>query len=129
MFSAATTKYTSSTKLIMVKVTELYDRIVDRNLTVRRMYVVANHVKQESDVKAESVPVQLSLFDDPEETERKENEERAASEKERRIQETAISLKKKFGKNAILKGMNLQEGATSIERNRTIGGHKAGDQE
>ena len=122
-------KYTSSTKLIMDKVTELYDRIVDRDLTVRRMYVVANHVKGEDDVKTEPVAKQLSFFDDPDELERKENEEREASQKERRIQETAIKLKKKFGKNAILKGMNLKEGATTIERNRQVGGHKAGESE
>ena len=120
-------KFTSSTKLIMEKVTELYERIVDKNLTVRRMYVVANHVKPESDVKAEPEQVQMTLFDDPEELERKSAKEKAALEKERRVQETAIKLKKKFGKNAILKGMNLQEGATTIERNKQVGGHKAGE--
>ena len=120
-------KFTSSTKLIMDKVTELYERIVDKNLTVRRMYVVANHVKPESEVKDETEQMQLTLFDDIEEIERKKTEEKAALDKERRVQETAIKLKKKFGKNAILKGMNLQEGATTIERNKQVGGHKAGE--
>ena len=64
-------KFTSSTKLIMDKVSELYDRIVDKDLTVRRMYVVANHVKDESKVKSEPEQIQLTLFDDPEEIERK----------------------------------------------------------
>jgi len=64
-------KFTSSTKLIMDKVSELYDRIVDKDLTVRRMYVVANHVKDESKVKSEPEQIQLMLFDDPEEIERK----------------------------------------------------------
>ncbi|MCR5330309.1 MAG: DNA methylase [Lachnospiraceae bacterium] len=120
-------KFTSSTKLIMEKVTELYDRIVDRELTVRRMYVVANHVKPEAEAAAEPEAVQLSIFDDPDEIEKTEAAEKAAAQKERRIQETAIELKKKFGKNAILKGMNLKEGATAIERNKQVGGHKAGD--
>jgi len=120
-------RYTSSTKLIMEKVSELYDRIVDPSLTVRRMYVVANHVIDESRATAEPDQVQLTLFDDPAETERKSAAEKAARDKERRVQETAIELKKKFGKNAILKGMNLQEGATTIERNRSIGGHKSGE--
>ena len=120
-------KFTSSTKLIMDKVTELYERIVDKNLTVRRMYVVANHVKPESEVKDEPEQLQLTLFDNIEEIERKKAEEKAALDKERRVQETAIKIKKKFGKNAILKGMNLQEGATTIERNKQVGGHKAGE--
>ena len=120
-------KFTSSTKLIMDKVSELYERIVDKNLTVRRMYVVANHVMDESKIKAEPEQVQLTLFDDPEEIERKHAAEKAERERERKIQETSIKLKKKFGKNAILKGMNLQEGATTIERNKQVGGHKAGE--
>ncbi len=119
-------EYTSSTKLIMEKATELYERITDKSLTVRRMYVVANHVIPESEAPAKSGTAQLSLFDDPDETEKKEAEKEAAREKERRIQQAAIELKKKFGKNAILKGINLQEGATTIERNKQVGGHKDG---
>ena len=119
--------YTSSTKTIMEKVTELYERIVDKKLTVRRMYVVANHIINEADAKTEIVNTQLSLFDDPAETEKRDAEKKAALEKERKIQEASIALKKKFGKNAILKGINLQEGATTIERNRQVGGHKAGE--
>jgi DNA polymerase V len=120
-------RFTSSTKLIMEKVTELYDRIVDKNLTVRRMYVVANHVTDEKEAKKQPGQLQLTFFDDVEEIERKQAEEKAAREKERKVQITAIELKKKFGKNAILKGMNLQEGATTIERNKQVGGHKAGE--
>ena len=119
-------KHTSSTKLIMDKVTELYNRIVDKELTVRRMYVVANHVIDESKANAEPKQEQLSLFDDPAEIERKKAAEKKARDKERRIQKASIEIKKKFGKNAILKGMNLQEGATTIERNKQVGGHKAG---
>jgi DNA polymerase V len=120
-------KFSSSTKLIMEKVTQLYDRIVNKNLTVRRMYVVANHVIDEKEAKTQPEQIQLTFFDDVEEIERKQAEEKAAREKERKVQQTAIELKKKFGKNAILKGMNLQEGATTIERNKQVGGHKAGE--
>ncbi|MBQ7603440.1 MAG: DNA methylase [Clostridia bacterium] len=120
-------KFTSSTKLIMKKVSELYDRIVDKDLTVRRMYVVANHVTAEETVKTDPEPIQLTLFDDPEEIERRSAAEKAERAKERRIQETAISLKKKYGKNAILKGINLEEGATTVERNKQVGGHRSGE--
>lgn len=120
-------KYSSSTKLIMEKVTELYDRIVDKNLTVRRMYVVANHVIDEKEARMQPQQLQLTFFDDAEEIEKKQAEEKAAREKERRVQKASIELKKKYGKNAILKGMNLQEGATTIERNKQVGGHKAGE--
>ena len=120
-------KFTSSTKLIMKKVSELYDRIVDKDLTVRRMYVVANHVTAEETVKTDPEQIQLTLFDDPEEIERRSAAEKAERAKERRIQETAISLKKKYGKNAILKGINLEEGATTVERNKQVGGHRSGE--
>ena len=120
-------KYTSSTKFIMAKVTELYERIVDKSLTVRRMYVVANHVLDERSAPKQSAEMQLSLFDDAEEVEKKQEAEKKAEEKERRIQKASLAIKKKYGKNAILKGMNLQEGATTIERNKQVGGHKAGD--
>ncbi len=120
-------EYTSSTKLVMKKAAELYERITDRNLTVRRMYVVANHVVAESAAPVKNRHEQLSLFEDPAETEKTEAAEKAAREKERRIQQAAIELKRKFGKNAILKGINLQEGATTVERNRQVGGHKGGD--
>ena len=120
-------EFTSSTRLIMDKVTELYDRIVDKDLTVRRMYVVANHVIDEKNIPPKPDHVQYTLFDDVEEIKRKQAEEKLARDKERKIQETSINLKRKFGKNAILKGMNLQEGATTIERNRQVGGHKSGE--
>lgn len=98
---------TSSTKKIMDQVLLLYDEIVDENLLVRRVTISANNL----------VPrgfEQLDLFTDPQELER-----------ERKMQTAMISIKKKFGKNAILKGMNLEEGATTMDRNNQIGGHKA----
>ncbi|MBP5270915.1 MAG: DNA methylase, partial [Clostridia bacterium] len=120
-------RFTSSTKLIMEKVSELYDRIVDRELTVRRMYVVANHVTDEASAPKGLEDMQLSMFDDVEEIERRRAEEQAKLERERRLQEASILIKRKFGKNAILKGMNLEEGATTVERNRQVGGHRSGD--
>ena len=120
--------YTSSTKRILDAVTELYDRIVDPNLLVRRMYVVAGRVIKENEVRETPAQYeQLSIFDmmDAAEAERKKAAEAAALAKEKKIQKAMIDIKKKHGKNAILKGMNFEEGATGKDRNRKIGGHKA----
>ncbi|MBP3921584.1 MAG: DNA methylase [Ruminiclostridium sp.] len=118
-------KMTSSSRVIINAVTELYDRIVDKNLTVRRMYVVANNIIYESDVTEEEKDIQCDLFTDYNELSQKESEEKAELEKEKQIQKAVIKIKKRFGKNAVLKGMNLEEGATTIERNGQVGGHKA----
>ncbi len=115
-------EYTSSSKIITQAVTELYDSIVNKALTVRRMYVVAERVEREGFIKEEAE--QLDLFTDYEALEKKKAEDRAALEKEKSMQKAIISVKKKYGKNAILKGMNFKEGATTIERNGTVGGHK-----
>ena len=120
-------RFTSSTKLIMEKTAQLYKTVVDPSLTVRRMYVVANHVKDEAEAKLTPEQTQISIFDDVDELEKEREREKAEREKEKRLQKTEIEIKKKFGKNAILKGMNLKEGATTIERNRQVGGHRAGD--
>ena len=118
--------HTSSTRKIMCAVSELFDRIVDKNLLVRRMYVVANHVLPEADVpKKNDGVVQLDLFTDYAAEEEKQKAEDAALERARKIQKTALAIKKKYGKNAILKAMNLEEGATAKDRNAQIGGHKA----
>ncbi len=116
---------TSSTNKIINAALALYDRIVDTDLLIRRITVVANKIVPEDGSNTASAPVQLSFFDilDKDDTEKqKETEARA---KEKRVQETLIDIKKKHGKNAIVKGMNLQEGATAMERNRQVGGHKA----
>ena len=118
--------HTSSTRKIMCAVSELFDRIVDKNLLVRRMYVVANHVLPEADApKKNDGAVQLDLFTDYAAEEEKQKAEDAALERERKIQKAALAIKKKYGKNAILKAMNLEEGATAKDRNAQIGGHKA----
>lgn len=117
---------TSSTKRIVEAVMRLFDRIVDKKLLVRRLNITACRVVDEDTVKNAPPPsVQLTLFDDPAEVERKQREEEEELKRERKMQETMLEIKRKFGKNAILKGMNLEEGATAKERNAQIGGHKA----
>ena len=114
-------RYNSSTRLITDAVIELYKRIVDKNLLIRRVYVVANHVKSENDIQEQ--PEQLDLFTNFEALE-ETAKENAALKKERQIQDTVLSVHKKYGKNALIKGMNLEVGATTIERNNQIGGHR-----
>lgn len=118
-------KHTSSTKRIMNEVMQLFDRIVDKNLLVRRISITANHVVDERSVKQEEQIEQLDLFVDYGKLEETRGREREELERERRMQDTVLNIKKKFGKNAILRGMNLEEGATTISRNQQIGGHKA----
>ncbi|MBE7016023.1 MAG: DNA methylase [Ruminococcaceae bacterium] len=109
---------TSSTKLIISEVMDLYNRIIDKALTVRRITIVANNVIPKSEVKERRF-VQLDLF-----SQEKEEREQAMA-KENRIQQAIINMRNKYGKNAVIKGMNLEEGATTIDRNKQIGGHKA----
>ena len=104
---------------------ELYDRIVNPKLLVRRVTLTANRVVEEKSVVEEIPYEQMNLFTDYGAEAQKQQEEQAEMEREKRMQQAVLSIKKKFGKNAILKGMNLQEGATARERNRQIGGHKA----
>ncbi len=116
---------TSSARLIMEAMTDLYHRIVDPNLSIRRVTVAVHRLTDEQEAVNMEKYEQLDLFTDYEALEKEREAEAARLEKERKLQEAMISVKKKYGKNAILKGMNLQEGATTIERNRQIGGHKA----
>ena len=118
-------RQTSSSSIIAKAVGELYDRIVNPDLLIRRINLTANHVVNEASVRQHEPPQQLDLFTNYEEVERKRNEEREALEKERRMQEARLAIKRRFGKNAILKGLNFEEGATAKERNAQIGGHKA----
>ena len=118
-------KKTFSTRLITNAVMDLYDRIVDEHLLVRRITITANKLVDEKSVKQENEYQQLDLFTDYEAQRKKQAEEEEKLERERRMQEAMLSIKKKFGKNAVLKGMNLEEGATAKDRNEQIGGHKA----
>ena len=118
--------YTSSTKKIVGAAAELYDRIADKNLLVRRLNIVANHVLPESAAPKKNEGFQqLDLFTDYAALQAEQEQERAALEREKKMQQAMLTIKKKFGKNAILKGMNLEEGATAKDRNKQIGGHKA----
>ena len=123
--TASLHRLTSSTQIITDAMMNLYDRIIDPGLLIRRVTIGAGHLVDETQVQETEAFEQLDLFTDYAalEKERKAEMERLA--RERRLQEAMLSVKKKFGKNAILKGMNLQEGATTRERNRQIGGHKA----
>lgn len=115
---------TSSEKLIRAATLELFDRIVDKDLLVRRLYITAGKVVDESE-KKEPVSEQMNIFTDYVAEEKKRAEEKERLEKERKRQQAVLDIKNKYGKNAILKGMNLEEGATAKSRNGQIGGHKA----
>ena len=108
---------TASGTLIMEAMLSIFDRTVDPNLLVRRVTICANNIMWKDAVKKEEENKQLSLFDMMEAGEEKLEEAR--------MQETLIAIKKKFGKNAVVKAMNLEEGATAMSRNKQIGGHKA----
>lgn len=116
---------TNSSSLITQATVDLYDRIVDKNLLIRRITIAACKLDLESNIKDDDVAEQLTLFDDPEELQRKKEAEDAALAREKRMQRAVVDIKTRFGKNAILRGMNLQEGATAKDRNAQVGGHKA----
>lgn len=119
-------RHTSSSHLIIDAVMELYDRIVNRHLLIRRLNITTNHVIPESKAKKPAAePIQLDLFTDYEALEKQKQEEENRLKKERRLQEAILSIKKRYGKNAMLKGNNFSDGATQRERNNQIGGHKA----
>lgn len=118
-------RHTSSTKRIMEAASALFDSIVDRNLLIRRINVTANHVIEESAMSKEPEAEQLDLFNHYAEEEAKRKAEETELERERTMQLAMLTIKKRYGKNAILKGMNFEEGATAKDRNSQIGGHKA----
>lgn len=115
---------TSSAKILAEKIGKLYDRVVNPILLIRRITLSVNHLVNESTISNRKQPVQLDLFTDYEEIERKEKEAAGRLACERRRQEAILKIKKKYGKNAILKGLNYAEGATQKDRNRQIGGHR-----
>ena len=116
--------YSNSVSKIIDAVLKVYDRTVQTSLTVRRMYLALNNTVREDEPQAYQ-PRQLDLFTDEETL----LQEQDAMKRERSMQETLIGIKKKYGKNAILRGVSYQDGATARERNRQIGGHAAGDEE
>ena len=116
--------YNSSTNLIVEAVVGLFDRITDPELLVRRLNLVACRILPEDMAVQNGEFTQLDLFADPEEERSREVRE-AELRRERRRQQAVLTIRKKYGKNAIVKGMNLEEGATAMDRNGQIGGHKA----
>ena len=108
---------TSSTKIIMEATEKLYEKIINKNLLVRRIYVVANNVVDKSEINGQNK--QISLFTDID----KQKNENIKTKKENNLQQAIIEIKNKYGKNAILKGMNLEKDGTTIQRNKQIGGH------
>ena len=118
--------HTSSTRKILSAVSELFDRIVDKNLLIRRVNICANHVVSEVSAPNKNAGFeQLDLFTDYAARQAQQEQEKSELEREKKMQQAMLTIKKRFGKNAILKGMNLEEGATAKDRNAQIGGHKA----
>ena len=117
---------TSSARKLREAAAALFDRIADPGLLVRRLYVTAGRAVPEENIKKEEVYEQLDLFTDYMALEQQRKKENEALEREKKMQQAMVDIRKKFGKNAILKGMNLEESATTIERNGQIGGHKSG---
>jgi len=121
-------EHTSSSRLIMDAVAQLYDRLVNPDLLIRRLNLTTNHVIPDSTLEKDEKKLnvqQLDLFIDYEALEKERHETQKRLEKERRMQEAQLKIKRRFGKNAILRGLNFEEGATAKERNAQIGGHKA----
>ena len=121
-------KPTSSSRMIMNGTAEIYDRCVNPDLLIRRLNLTTNHVIDEASVNAKQSNTnyeQMDLFTDYEALDKQRQEEKTRLAKERRMQEAQLKIKQRFGKNAILRGLNFEEGATAKERNKQIGGHKA----
>ena len=118
-------EYTASTRRMITAALELFDRIIDRELLVRRLYLTAARVTDEESAPDKKAVEQIDLFTDYAAKQEREAQETADLEREKKVQRTLLDIKKKYGKNAILKGMNLEEGATAKSRNEQIGGHKA----
>ena len=118
--------HTSSTRKIMCAAAELFDRIADHSLLIRRLNVTANHVIPEADApKKNGGYEQLDLFTDYAARDAEREQEQQELEREQKMQQALLTIKKKFGKNAILRGMNYEDGATAKDRNEQSGGHKA----
>jgi len=119
------TEYTSSSKEIVSATLKLYDRIINPKLSVRRMTIAVNHLIKETELKKQNTFEQLDLFSDFETVQKQKQLKQTRLDNERNIQKAVLELKKRYGKNAVLKGMNYFEGATARIRNSQIGGHKA----
>ena len=114
---------TSSSKVLSKKCIELYDRIVNKNLLIRKINITACNIIDEDLVKKEVVHEQLNLFSSSDDSEQK-IEDKKRQKEDNKLQHVLLDIKNKYGKNSILKGMNLEEGGTTIDRNNQVGGHK-----
>ena len=114
---------TSSSKVIMDHMVKLFDKIINKDLLVRRINIVANNVKDESLVKNKNEYEQLDLFTNIEEKDKLKKRDIEDEKREKELQDVVLNIKNRYGKNAILKGMNLEEGGTTIDRNKQVGGH------
>lgn len=119
------TRKTSSTELMVTAMMNLYDRITDPDLLIRRINLAAAHINAESELAMQPQPQQMDLFTDYEALQKKQEEENARIEEEKQMQKALLTIRKKYGKNAVLKGTSYEEGATARQRNGQIGGHKA----
>lgn len=117
-------KYTSSSETLRKYIIKLLDKIINKNLYVRRVYVIAGNVKNKESLKKVKEYEQIDLFTDYTKKEKIDKEKEIQETKENQLQEILIDIKNKYGKNSIIKGMNLEEGATTIERNKQVGGHR-----
>lgn len=115
---------TSSSKIIREEVVKQYNKIVNKNLLIKRINISANNLVNESIIKEEIIYEQFDLFSDNEKIDRNNKKQKIEEEQERNLQNTILNIKNKYGKNSILKVMNLEEGATTIDRNNQIGGHR-----
>lgn len=116
---------TSSSKILTDALIKLYNEIVNPEFTIRRVTISANNLIKEKDVKENVIYEQFDLFSDTVQVDIKNKEDKVNEVNERKIQKTIIGIKNKYGKNAILKGIDFEEGATMRDRNNQIGGHKA----
>lgn len=124
--TASLDEHVSSSRILLDAIVELYHRIVNKDLLIRRVNISMNRIISEDKAKANKVtPVQLDLFTDHEEIERLNQHKQEELDKERRMQEALLAIKQRYGKNSILKGINYDEGATAKDRNNQIGGHRS----
>lgn len=118
--------FTASGQEIMRAAGELFDEKAVPGLTIRRLYITANHVMDEEEVQKNGPQArQLDMFTNYETVKEQTEKQKADREKERRLQETVLALRSRFGNAAVVRGMSLEEGATGLERGRQIGGHRA----
>lgn len=117
-------EYTSSSKKIIDDTIKLYEKIINKNLLVRRITVTANNIQPKEKTKEDARYEQINLFTDYEEEDRNKQQEKIKNEKEENLQNILLTIKNKYGNNSIMKVMNLEEGGTAIERNEQVGGHK-----